>query len=217
MRDGDRQGVLGVDSRSIRSFSGAADLRTLRAGYRWAPLRSLRAGRLLETAAGTGIVTRALAANLPEAAVIDATDLNQAMIDHAARPLPSPRVAWRQADAQALPFPDTIFDAFVCQFGVMFFPDMAKAFSETHRVLRPSGRFVFNVWDRIRRCSPKLRCSFLPRRDGPRRVDLTRSPRRVFAQRAIDHRQTNGGFPRDEESRELTARFRARGRRQPSS
>ena len=90
-----------------------------------------------------------MAANLPEAVVIDATDLNQAMIDYAARRLPSPRVAWRQADAQALPFPDAMFDVVVCQFGVMFFPDMAKAFSETHRVLRPGGRFLFNVWDRI--------------------------------------------------------------------
>jgi ubiquinone/menaquinone biosynthesis C-methylase UbiE len=73
-------------------------------------LSDLRAGRLLETAAGTWIVTRALA----EAMVIDATDLNQAMIDHAARLLPSPRVSWRQADAQALPFPDAMFDAVVC-------------------------------------------------------------------------------------------------------
>jgi SAM-dependent methyltransferase len=91
-------------------------------------LLDLRAGRLLETAAGTGIATRALSVNLPEAVVIDATDLNQAMVDYATGLLPSPRVAWRQADAQA---------------------DMAKAFSETHRVLRPGGRFVFNVWDRI--------------------------------------------------------------------
>jgi ubiquinone/menaquinone biosynthesis C-methylase UbiE len=71
------------------------------------------------------------------------------MIDHAARLLPSPRVTWRQADAQALPFPDAMFDAVVCQFGGMFFPDMAKAFSDTRRVMRPGGRFAFNMWDRI--------------------------------------------------------------------
>jgi Methyltransferase domain len=93
-------------------------------------LSGLRAGRLLETAAGTGIATRASAANLPEAVVVEATDLNQAMIDHAARRLASPRVGWRQADAQALPFPDAMFGAVVCQFGVMFLPDMAKASSE---------------------------------------------------------------------------------------
>jgi ubiquinone/menaquinone biosynthesis C-methylase UbiE len=137
-----------VDSRCIRSFSGVTDLCTYARDIT-GRLADFRAGPLLETAAGTGIVTRALAANLQEAVVIDATDLNQAMVDHAAGLLPSPRVTWRQADAQALPFPDAMFDAVVCQFGVMFFPDIVKAFSETHRVLRPGGRFVFNVWDRI--------------------------------------------------------------------
>ncbi len=58
-------------------------------------------------------------------------------------------VEWRQADAAALPFPDETFDAVICQFGVMFFPDKAKAFAEAHRVLRPGGVFLFNVWDRI--------------------------------------------------------------------
>ena len=48
-----------------------------------------------------------------------------------------------------LPFPDGTFDAVVCQFGVMFFPDKSKAYSEARRVLRHGGVFVFNVWDRI--------------------------------------------------------------------
>jgi len=109
----------------------------------------LRPHRVLETAAGTGIVTRALAAALPGEATIEATDLSQPMLDQAARH-PSPAsISWRQADAQALPFPDAGFDAVVCQFGVMFFPDRAKAFAEAHRVLKPGGRFLFSVWDRI--------------------------------------------------------------------
>jgi SAM-dependent methyltransferase len=58
-------------------------------------------------------------------------------------------VTWRQADAQHLPFPDGAFDAVVCQFGVMFFPDKPRAFAEAYRVLKPGGRFLFNVWDRI--------------------------------------------------------------------
>ena len=110
-------------------------------------LSDLRAGRLLETAAGTGIVTRALAVNLPEAVVIDATDLNQAMVDYATGLLPSPRVAWRQADAQALPFPDAMFDAVVCQFGVMFFPDKQASAREAFRVVRHGGRYLFAVWE----------------------------------------------------------------------
>jgi len=112
-------------------------------------LGDMRHGRVLETAAGTGVVTRALAAVLPEDVCIDATDLNQPMLDHASSGLPSARVTWQQADAQSLPFPDGMFDAVVCQFGVMFFPDKSLAFSEVYRVLKRGGRFLFNVWDRI--------------------------------------------------------------------
>ncbi|HYE43587.1 MAG TPA: methyltransferase domain-containing protein [Caulobacteraceae bacterium] len=104
-------------------------------------------GDLLETAAGTGRVTRALAhAACPRARIV-ATDLNEPMLARAAEVVRAPNVSWRQADAQALPFADASFDAVVCQFGVMFFPDKAAGFAEARRVLRPGGRFVFNVWD----------------------------------------------------------------------
>jgi SAM-dependent methyltransferase len=106
-------------------------------------------GRVLEIAAGTGAVTRTLASALPERVAIVATDLNQAMLDRAALAGTSRPVEWRQADAMALPFPDASFDAVVCQFGVMFFPDKPKAFAEVKRVLAIGGAFLFNVWDRI--------------------------------------------------------------------
>ncbi|MEP6997361.1 MAG: class I SAM-dependent methyltransferase [Betaproteobacteria bacterium] len=105
--------------------------------------------RLLEIAAGTGVVTRHLANALPPTVSIVASDLNQPMLDHAAAVGTARPVEWRQADAMQLPFPDEAFDVVVCQFGVMFFPDKAKAFSEARRVLRPGGVFIFNVWDRI--------------------------------------------------------------------
>lgn len=106
-------------------------------------------GRVLEVAAGTGVVTRELARTLPPGAELVATDLNAAMLDQArASPIARP-VRWEPADAQQLPYPDASFDAVVCQFGVMFFPDRAKAFAEVRRVLRPGGVFLFNVWDRI--------------------------------------------------------------------
>lgn len=109
-------------------------------------LSARRPARVLEIAAGTGVVTRALAAALPEAAIV-ATDLNQAMLDQAAA-IGTPRpVEWRPADAQQLPFPDGAFDAVVCQFGVMFFPDRVKAYREARRVLRPGGAYLFNAWD----------------------------------------------------------------------
>ena len=111
-------------------------------------LAGMTSGALLETAAGTGIVTEALAARLPATVKITATDLNQPMLDHAAGKPGMARVRFQQADALALPFADASFDALVCQFGVMFFPDRVAAFREARRVLRPGGRLLFSAWDR---------------------------------------------------------------------
>lgn len=105
--------------------------------------------RVLEIAAGTGVVTRRLASTLPADVSIVATDLNQPMLDTAAEMGTSRPVEWRAADAMQLPFEAGAFDAVVCQFGAMFFPDRAKAFSEARRVLKPGGVLLFNVWDRI--------------------------------------------------------------------
>jgi SAM-dependent methyltransferase len=72
------------------------------------------------------------------------------MLDHAATRQPhDSRIAWRQADALALPFEDQRFDVVACQFGVMFFPDRVRGYKEARRVLKPGGSFFFNVWDRI--------------------------------------------------------------------
>lgn len=107
------------------------------------------ATRVLEIAAGTGVVTRELASTMPLNVSIVATDLNQAMLNLAAETGTKRVVEWRQADAMQLPFEDATFDAVVCQFGAMFFPDKTKAFSEARRVLKSGGVFLFNVWDRI--------------------------------------------------------------------
>jgi ubiquinone/menaquinone biosynthesis C-methylase UbiE len=112
-------------------------------------IKGMTSGRLLETACGTGIVTRALAAALPNTVAIAATDLNQPMIDFAKLQPGSERIRWEQADAQDLPFPDQTFEVVVCQFGVMFFPNKEKAYREALRVLKPGGRFFFTVWDRV--------------------------------------------------------------------
>jgi ubiquinone/menaquinone biosynthesis C-methylase UbiE len=110
----------------------------------------VNAVEVLETAAGTGVLTRAMAARLPAHARILATDLNQPMLDRAkARQGHDPRIQSIQADALSLPFPDANFGVVACQFGVMFFPDKIKAYHEARRVLKPGGQFVFNVWDRI--------------------------------------------------------------------
>jgi SAM-dependent methyltransferase len=106
-----------------------------------------RAGlRVLEVAAGTGVVTRRLREALPPDASLVATDLNEAMVDYGRANVPGQGVTWQQADAQALPFPDGSFDVVVCQFGVMFLPDKVEGFREARRVLAPGGLLLGNVW-----------------------------------------------------------------------
>ncbi|MEX0338874.1 MAG: class I SAM-dependent methyltransferase [Arenibacterium sp.] len=105
---------------------------------------------VLETAAGSGVVTRALAPLLSQEARFTVTDLNQPMLDRAARQQPPDnRIAWQQADALDLPFGDETFDVVCCQFGVMFFPDKVAGYRAARRTLRDGGTFIFNVWDRI--------------------------------------------------------------------
>ncbi len=105
---------------------------------------------VLETAAGSGVVTRALTPRLSPDARYAVTDLNQPMLDYAATRQPADnRISWRQADALALSFEDAAFDLVCCQFGVMFFPDRQAGYREAKRVLKPGGYFLFSVWDRI--------------------------------------------------------------------
>jgi ubiquinone/menaquinone biosynthesis C-methylase UbiE len=105
---------------------------------------------VLETAAGTGVVARALAPLLAADCSYVVTDLNQPMLDLARDRQPADgRVGWRLADAMQLPFDDESFDVVCCQFGVMFLPDRVAGYREALRTLRPGGRFIFNVWDRI--------------------------------------------------------------------
>ncbi|HET7755267.1 MAG TPA: class I SAM-dependent methyltransferase [Anaeromyxobacteraceae bacterium] len=110
----------------------------------------LRARRVLDVAAGTGVVTQALLRAIPDAE-IDATDLNPEMLARAASRVQSPRVRWSPADAMRLPFEDGRFDLVACQCAVMFFPDRAAAFREARRVLAPGGAYLVSVWDDLAR------------------------------------------------------------------
>ncbi|WP_148616406.1 class I SAM-dependent methyltransferase [Nocardioides rubriscoriae] len=106
---------------------------------------------VLETAAGTGALTRALVRRCPDA-LITATDLNRPMLAaaaHAPGLAAEERVTWAPADALDLPYADASFDVVACQFGVMFFPDRVRGYAEARRVLRPGGAFVLDTWDRI--------------------------------------------------------------------
>jgi ubiquinone/menaquinone biosynthesis C-methylase UbiE len=106
---------------------------------------------VLEMAAGTGVVTRAMASLLGSDTQYTATDLNQSMLDHAASVHGvDDRITWRQSDALNLPFDDNAFDVVVCQYGVMFFPDKVAGYAEALRVLNPDGCLLFNTWGHIR-------------------------------------------------------------------
>ena len=101
----------------------------------------LQPDRILETAAGTGVVTLAGHRSAPKAEFV-ATDINPAMLEFAARKLTSERVSFQPADAQNLPFSDNSFDLVLCQLGAMFFPDKIRANQQARRVLRPNGRYL---------------------------------------------------------------------------
>ena len=111
---------------------------------------SLGPKAVLEIAAGSGVVTRALAPKLEHDTRYVASDLNQPMLNHAAlRQDNNDRIIWQQADALNLPFDDGDFDVVICQFGVMFFPDRIAGYKQARRVLKPGGKLIFNVWDSI--------------------------------------------------------------------
>ena len=174
--------------------------------------------RILEIAAGTGVVTRKLASVLPESVSILATDLNQPMLDLASAMGTERPVEWRQADAMQLPFPDEMFDAVVCQFGVMFFPEKLKAFSEVHRVLRSGAVFIFNVWGRIEEnefadvVTTALE-SLFPK-DPPR--FLARTPHGYFDRPTIEQDLADAGFTASPQISMVAARSRAESFRVPA-
>lgn len=108
----------------------------------------LKPDRILETATGTGIVTRAVHRAIPGAQIV-ATDIQPEMLEFAAQALRSNNVSFRHADAHNLPFSDGSFDLVVSQFGIMFFPDKLRANQEARRVLRPEGHYLMITFDRI--------------------------------------------------------------------
>jgi SAM-dependent methyltransferase len=167
--------------------------------------------RVLELAAGTGVVTRRLAQTLPESTSIVASDLNPAMLAQAAQSGTSRAIEWTQADALALPFADEEFDVVVCQFGVMFFPDKAKGYAEARRVLRAGGALLFNVWDRLDQnefaatVNEALE-SFFP--DSPPNF-MARVPHGYYDRSVVAEDLRRGGFQQAPAFHTLTAQSRA--------
>ena len=183
-----------------------------------ARLESRPLSRVLEIAAGTGVVTREMAGRLPESVGIVATDLNPAMLDQA-RVIPINRaVEWRQADAMSLSFADASFDAVVCQFGVMFLPDRPAAFAEARRVLRAGGVFLFNAWDRLSEnefadTATTALARLFP--ESPPRF-LERTPHGYHDPAVIERDLAAAGFDKTAQITVVTARSRAQSARVPA-
>ena len=139
--------------------------------------------RVLETGAGTGIVTRRLRDLLPATTRLIATDLNPPMLEVARKKFRADEpIEFQHADAMALPFADASFDAVVCQFSVMFFPEKEKSYREAYRVLAPGGRYVFSVWDGdyqpVGRVADEVAAQFFPT-DPPQFYRVTTSYNKI--------------------------------------
>jgi len=114
-----------------------------------ARLASHKINSILETACGTGQVTRLLRKMFPETRIVS-TDLNPGMFEMAKKAVSiDDNIEWNTANAEELPYDSSTFDAVICQFGLMFVPDKQKAVNEAYRVLKSCGRFIFNTWDSL--------------------------------------------------------------------
>jgi SAM-dependent methyltransferase len=132
--------------------------------------------------------------------------LNQSMLDQAAALGIKRPITWRQADAMNLPFAEGAFDAVVCQFGVMFFPEKRVAYSEVPRVLRLGGIFIFNAWDRIEENADTVTTALealFP--DDPPRF-LARTPHGYHDVETIKRDLAAGGFTASPEITTLASR-----------
>ncbi len=104
---------------------------------------------VLDLATGTGEPGISLAAIVGPQGRVTAVDLSAELLEIAQRRAQQRQLSnfiTRQADAEALPFPENSFDLVTCRFGVMFFVDTNKALKEVRRVLRPEARACFLAW-----------------------------------------------------------------------
>lgn len=110
-------------------------------------LAALRPGeRVLDVGCGTGVVTRLAAQDVGAGGEAVGVDIEAAMLAVARSvTAPTPGIAWRQADAQALPFDDDCFDVALCQMSLQFVEDRTRALTEMRRVLVPDGRVVLGL------------------------------------------------------------------------
>lgn len=109
--------------------------------------------RVLDTACGTGIVTRVALERFKGLKKIVGVDLNTGMLDVAREHTPATEtvVEWHEGDICAWPFPDASFDVVICQQGLQYIPDKLAALRDMRRVLVSGGRLALTVWQESNR------------------------------------------------------------------
>lgn len=131
--------------------------------------------RVLDVACGTGVVAREAVRRVGSSGSVAGLDIGPGMLAVAERI--EPAVTWVEGEATDLPFDDGDFDAVVCQFGLMFFPDRVRAVREMLRCAGADGRVVVAVWDSLERSDAyPASVELLHRRAGSAAADALRAP-----------------------------------------
>jgi ubiquinone/menaquinone biosynthesis C-methylase UbiE len=106
---------------------------------------------VLDVAAGTGEAAVGFGSSVGARGRVLAVDLAPAMLRVAAGKLAGLPVRLALMDGQRLACRSGVFDAVVCQLGLMFFPEPLRGLEEFRRVLRVGGRVAVQVWSRPER------------------------------------------------------------------
>lgn len=130
---------------------------------------------VLDVACGTGVASRAAFSRVGPGGSVTGLDIDPGML--AVAESIEPGVRWVEGEAGRLPFDDSIFDAVVSQFGLMFFPAPVRAIREMLRCVKPGGRVVVAVWDALERSQVyPYSVELLERRAGSAAADALRAP-----------------------------------------
>jgi len=168
--------------------------------------RLKRGATVMDVACGPGTLALMVAREAHEVHGIDFSEPMLAICRQNAKRAGFNNITIRHGDAQALPYPDAMFDAAFSMFGLMFFPDRRKGFAEIHRTLKPGGTIAVTSWAPVDQ-SPAMQTMFgairaiKPDLPEPQRSVATLENPDVFKQEMLD-----AGF-REVEIRSVTKPF----------
>lgn len=106
-------------------------------------LRLQRGEAVLDLGCGRGLDCFISARAVGRTGSVTGLDLSEAMIERArASAEEFPNVSFQRGEAEALPFPDAIFDVVYANGILNLCPDKPRVVQEMHRVMKPGARFV---------------------------------------------------------------------------